>query len=267
VSAVYSHVAVDVEDQLATVVLARPDAGNALTPELLAEAHDALAAIAADRSIRALVLTGAGKAFSTGGDLSVIRATLEGNGDPQLAVDRSLGMLGEVVLLLRRMPQPSVAAVNGQAAGAGFSLALACDLRIGSRAAAFNFAYGALGASPDGGMTWFLPRLVTPARAAELLMDQPILRADAALAEGLLSEVVEREDLLDAARKRARRLAAKAPHAIYTARALVESSLDLPLAQQLDRERELFAEAVRSADFRNALAAALNGRRPTFAGR
>ena len=266
-SAVYSHVAVDVEDELATLALARPDAGNALTPELLAEAHDALAAIAADRSIRALILTGAGKAFSIGGDLSVIRKTLEGNGDPQAAVDRSLGMLGEVVLLLRTLPQPSVAAVNGQAAGAGFALALACDVRIGSRAAAFNFAYGALGASPDGGMTWFLPRVVAPARAAQLLMDQPILRANAALADGILSEVVAREDLLDAARKRARRLAAKAPHAVYTARALVDSSLDLTLAQQLDRERELFAEAVRSADFRNGLAAALNGRRPTFAGR
>jgi enoyl-CoA hydratase/carnithine racemase len=259
--------AVQVTDEVAVVLLTRPDSGNTVTPEVLAEFEQALAWVAAEDSVRALVIAAEGRAFSLGGDLRVIKATLEdGEHDPVTEVDRAVGGLADAILALRRLTKPTVAAVNGQAAGAGFSLALACDVRVASQSAAFNFAYGALGGSPDGGMTYFLPRVVAPARAVELLMEQPVLRARAAHAEGIVSQVVSREELMDTALRTARRLGAKAPHSIRAARELVESALALSLPDQLARERDLFAQAVRTHDFREGVTAALEGRRPTFAG-
>jgi|SRR5215213_7148305 len=261
------HVQVTVEDEVATLTLNRPDAGNSLTHEVLAELDAALDSAASEDRAHPLVVTGAGRAFSTGGDLAVLLEGLERSRDEAVAdADASLAALADVIMRLRRHPAPTIAAVNGQAAGAGFSLALACDIRIASARAAFHFAYGALGTSPDGGMTWFLPRVVSPARAAELLIEQPVLRAPRALEEGIVSEVVPADELLEAARKRAGRLAAKAPHSVRTARPLIESGAEATLAEQLVREREEFAAAVRTDDFRAGVAAVMEGRRPVFSG-
>src|SRR4029077_5707837 len=127
-------------------------------------------------------------------------------------VRRGAEALHQAIVDLRRIPYPVIAAVNGPAAGAGFSLALACDTRIASESAFFVCAYGRIGASPDGGMTYFLPRVVGPSRALELLLEDPNLDAAAALDEGLVRQVVAPEELMDAARAKAEELAAKAPH-------------------------------------------------------
>lgn len=254
------------DDRVATLTLQRPSEGNALTPELLGELAAALDELAASPA-RAVVLTGAGRAFSLGGDLGVIRSALARPQDAQAQVDHALSRLAGVVLALRALPQPVVAAINGQAAGAGLALALACDVRIASARAALNFAYGALGTSPDGGMTWFLPRLVPPGRATQLLIEQPILRAPQALEEGLVSEVAPAAELLDRARRYAARLATVAPHAVRTARELVAGAADGSLPAQLERERDAFARAVATEDFREGVDAVLEGRRPVFHGR
>ena len=146
----------------------------------------------ADRApLRALIVTGAGKAFCAGGDVTWFRKGVEDEEiDLPSEVRRGAEALHAAIVDLRRIPYPVIAAVNGPAAGAGFSLALACDTRIASESAFFACAYGRIGASPDGGMTYFLPRVVGPSRALELLLDDPNMSAAEALEEGLVREVV-----------------------------------------------------------------------------
>ena len=153
------------------------------------------AAWLADRApLRALIVTGEGRAFSAGGDVNWFKRGLEESGDDLPAdVRRGADVLHQAIVDFRRIPYPVIAAVNGVAAGAGFSLALMCDTRIASEDAAFVCAYGRIGASPDGGMTYFLPRMVGPARAIELLLNDPLLSAEQALEMGIVSEVVPGE--------------------------------------------------------------------------
>ena len=133
---------------------------------------------------------------------------------------RGAEALHAAIVDLRRIPYPVIGAVNGPAAGAGFSLALACDTRIASEAAFFACAYGRIGASPDGGMTYFLPRVVGPSRALEILLNDPNMTAQDALAERLVAEVVAPDELMDRARAKAEKLAAKAPHYVRMAKML-----------------------------------------------
>jgi len=241
------------------VELARPKSGNAMDLDLLTALADRLEEAAQARP-RALVLAAAGRAFSLGGDVTGFAELVEAGEDAAIAhLRRSIDDLGRSILLLRRFPAPTVAAVQGQAAGAGLSLALACDLRVMADRAALNVAYGRLGASPDGGMTWLLPRVIAPARAVRLLMRQPVLRAEQALAEGLVDEVVPRAATRDAALAAAGRLGALAPHAVVSARLLVDAAHGATLEQQLDRERETFAAGVRTPDLQRAVAAAARG--------
>jgi enoyl-CoA hydratase/carnithine racemase len=160
-----------------------------------------------------------------------------------------------------------IAAVNGVAAGAGFSLALMCDTRIASEEAAFVCAYGRIGASPDGGMTYFLPRMVGPARAVELLLNDPMLSAAEAREMGIVAEVVPGERLMDRAREKARKLAAKAPHYVRMSKLLVGQSLDNTLADHLQVERHGIADSMATEDLREGVTAFLEGREATFTGR
>lgn len=254
------------EGDVIVLVLDHPES-NALTRPVLREFHAALDAVCSEETVRPVVVTGAGRTFSTGADLGALLEGLARGGDAAAAESNtSLSLLAGMILRLHRLPVPTIAAINGQAAGAGFSLALACDVRIASERVALNFAYGALGASPDGGMTWFLPRLVPPARASQLLLEQPVLRAQAALEEGLVSDVVAHDSLMTAALKRARRLAVKAPHSLRTARLLIEAGAAPSLEAQLRRERAAFATAARTDDLRAGVTAMLEGRRVEFTG-
>jgi enoyl-CoA hydratase/carnithine racemase len=181
-------------------------------------------------------------------------------------VRRGAEVLHQAIVDFRRIPYPVIGAVNGVAAGAGFSLALMCDLRIASAAASFVVAYGRIGASPDGGMTYFLPRVVGPAKALELMLSDPLLSAAEALELGLVSEVAEPDELLATARAKAGELAAKAPHYVRMAKLLVGQSLDNSLTEQLQVERHGIADSMGTADLREGLAAFFEGREARFSG-
>ncbi len=186
---------IEIDGDIGTLTLDRPDAFNAMSPELIGELTVAFAWLADEAPLSGLILTGAGKAFCAGGDVNWFKTGVEDDSiDLPAQVRRGAEALHTAIVDLRRIPYPVIAAVNGPAAGAGFSLALACDFRIASEAAFFACAYGRIGASPDGGMTYFLPRVVGPSRALELLLEDPNMSAADALARGSSARSSRRTD-------------------------------------------------------------------------
>ena len=186
---------IEIDDAIGTLTLARPDALNAMSPEMIGELSVAAAWLADLAPLRALVVTGEGRAFSSGGDVNWFREGLERDDiDLPSSVRRGADVLHQAIVDFRRIPYPVIAAINGPAAGAGFSLALMCDIRIASDAAFFAIAYGRIGAAPDGGMTYFLPRVIGPGPALELLLEDPNLSAADALERGLVSKVVPADE-------------------------------------------------------------------------
>lgn len=258
---------VTLEEGLATVTLNRPDSFNSMSPELIAELPVAFSWLADRSGARAAILTGAGRAFSAGGDINWFKRSMEDDSiDPVAEVRRGADVLHQGILDLRRVAFPVVAAVNGPAAGAGLSLALACDYRIASSEAFVAAAYGRIGASPDGGLTWLLPRAVGEAKAMEILLNDPNLDAEAALAAGLVNEVCEPERLLDRAREKARKLGEKSPHYVRMCKKLVGGAFDRGLADHLQLERHGIAEAMGTEDARRGVAGFLAGEKPGFRG-
>ena len=259
---------IEVDGELGILTLNRPDAFNAMSPELIDELMTAMAWLADEAPIRALIITGAGPAFCAGGDITWFRKGME---DPDIDISadvrRGAEALHSAIVDLRRIEQPVIAAVNGPAAGAGFSLALACDIRISAESAFFAPAYGRIGASPDGGMTYFLPRVVGPAKALELLLDDPNLKAHDALAMGLVSDVVPDDQLMDRARERAAKLATLAPHYVKMAKRLVGTSIEHTITEHLQLERHGIADGLGTEDARLAVTAFFSGEKPEFQGR
>lgn len=258
---------IEIEGEIGTLTLERPEALNAMSPEMIGELVLASGWLADRAPLRALIVTGAGRGFSAGGDVNWFRGGLD---DPELDlpadVRRGADVLHQAIVDFRRIPYPVIGAINGVAAGAGFSLALMCDLRIASAEAAFVCAYGRIGASPDGGMTYFLPRVVGPAKALELLLEDPLLSADQALELGLVSKVVAAEELSGEARAKAESLAAKAPHYVRMAKRLVGQSLDNSLADHLQLERHGIADSMATEDLREGVTAFFDGREARFTG-
>ena len=163
------HLRLEIDGEIGTLTLDRPKVLNAMSPDLIAELVTASGWLADRAPLRALIVTGEGRAFSAGGDVNWFKRGLEESGEYLSAdVRRGADVLHQAIVDFRRIPYPVIAAVNGVAAGAGFSLALMCDTRIASDQASFVIAYGRIGASPDGGMTYFLPRVVGQARAVEI---------------------------------------------------------------------------------------------------
>ena len=179
---------IEVDGQIGTLTLNRPDALNAMSPELIGELTIAAAWLADRAPIRALIVTGAGRAFCSGGDVNWFkRGVTDESVDLPSEVRRGAEALHNAIVDIRRIPYPVIAAINGPAAGAGMSLALSADIRIASEDAFLAIAYGRIGAAPDGGMTYFLPRVVGPAKALELALNDPNLDANAALEAGLVT--------------------------------------------------------------------------------
>ncbi len=258
----------EIDGEIGTLTLDRPKVLNAMSPELIAELVTAASWLADRASLRALIVTGEGRAFSAGGDVTWFKRGLEESGEWLSAdVRRGADVLHQAIVDFRRIPYPVIAAVNGVAAGAGFSLALMCDTRIASAEAAFVCAYGRIGASPDGGMTYFLPRVVGPSRAIELLLEDRLLSAEQARQEGIVAEVVPADRLMEAARERAEGLAAKAPHYVRTSKFLVSQSIENNLAEHLQLERHGIADSMATEDLREGVTAFLEGRQATFTGR
>ena len=256
-----SPLRVETADAIVTLTLDRPEALNALTAALKRDLLVALRRIGRDRSVRAVVLTGAGRAFCAGQDL---KERLAPDAPPLSVVLRD--EYNPIISAMRSLDQPIVGAINGVAAGAGASLALACDVRVAAEDASFALAFGRIGLVPDSGATWFLPRLVGPAKAAELaLVGTPLSAADAERF-GLVAKVVPAEALAGEARAIATRLAGLAPIALaQTKRALERSwSLDLDAALEEEAWRQGIAGA--TADHAEGIAAFVEKRPPVFRG-
>jgi enoyl-CoA hydratase/carnithine racemase len=259
---------IEVEDGIGTLTVNRPEVLNAMSPDLIAELVTAAGWLADRARLRGLIVTGAGRAFSAGGDVTWFKRGLEQSGEYLSAdVRRGAEALHQAIVDFRRIPYPVIGAINGVAAGAGFSLALMCDLRIASEDAAFVCAYGRIGASPDGGMTYFLPRVVGPARALELLLEDPVLNAEQAREEGIVTEVVPADRLLDAARDRAQELAKRAPHYVRMSKLLVSRSLENSLTEHLQLERHGIADSMATEDLRIGVEAFFGGGKAEFTGR
>ncbi|MCF6467477.1 enoyl-CoA hydratase [Nonomuraea sp. MG754425] len=253
----------DLADAVATVTLDRPDAMNSLTAELKQALLEALRRAAADRAVRAVLLTGAGRAFCAGQDLREHAANLEaGRG----LADTVRAHYNPIVELIATMPKPVVAAVNGVAAGAGASLAFACDLRVASERATFALAFAGIGLAPDSGASWTLPRLIGRGRAAELMLLGEPLGAARALELGLVTRVVPADELLKNAGELAARLAS-GPTLAYAAtkRALAYASAHA-LPDALAMEADIQDRCVATQDHLHATRAFLAKEAPTFDG-
>lgn len=255
-------VVLSVVDAVAVVRLNRPSVLNAIDAPTAVALSDTFDAIASRADIRAIVLAGEGRAFCAGGDVGRF-----GTDDPEAAIEAIITPLHNALRRLNDLPQPSIAAVQGAAAGAGFSLALACDFAIAADTAKFTLAYARIGASPDGSATYHLPRIVGLRKAKELALLAETIDAAEALQLDLVNRVVPAADLEDEAMRLARRLAAGPTAAYGRTRTLLAASLGNDLHTQLDAERASFKALTRTGDFREGVSAFLDKRPAQFRGR
>lgn len=254
-----------VTDGYATITLNRPDKLNAFSTEMHGALREALAKVAEDAEIRAALLTGAGRAFCSGQDLSD-RAFKPGDGPLDLgqSLDRFYNPL---IRTLRGLPKPVVCAVNGVAAGAGANIALACDIVLAARSANFIQAFCRLGLVPDSGGSYVLPRLIGTARAMGLTLLGEPLSAERAAEIGLIWKCVEDDKLMDEARGLARHLATRPTKGLALIKQAINASLSNDLDRQLDLERDLQRIAGRTEDYQEGVSAFLAKRKPSFKGR
>lgn len=252
-----------VADGVATITLNRPEVLNALDGEMMIRLRAVAEDVQADETVRAVLLRGAGPAFASGGDVGLFHSRLEDM--PRLTV--SLGReLQFAMLALRRTGKPVVARVHGAVAGAGMSLLAAADLAIAAGDTRFSLAYASIGTSPDGGATWFLPRLMGYKKAMELaLMPDPI-DAGTARALGLVNWVCPEAELDGEVARILARLADGPTIAYGETKALMNRSFDNTLETHLEAELQAFARCARTADFREGVSAFVERRKPVFKG-
>lgn len=260
----YETIDVDLQAGIATITLNRPAQFNALNLQMSKDLLDATIRLDEDPAVRCVVLTGAGKAFFAGGDLSGFGAAGDGRG----------GLLKEMttyfhgaIARLGAMNAPVIAKINGVAAGAGFSTMLACDLAVAAASAKFTMAYTRSGLTPDGSSTWFLPRTVGLRRAQELTLLNPTLTADQALEWGLITKVVPDAELAGAVAEMAALIAAGPTLTLGGAKRLLRMSADHGLETQMEHEARSIAAISLTRDGREGVAAFLEKRAAVFEGR
>jgi 2-(1,2-epoxy-1,2-dihydrophenyl)acetyl-CoA isomerase len=241
------------------IMLNRPERLNALTVEMGSALLDALDEAEGDEFCRAVLLTGAGRGFCAGQDLSEV------SGDTDLA--QVLDHYNRMIRKLRVVPLPVVCAVNGVAAGAGANLALACDIVLAARSASFTQPFAKIGLVPDCGGTWFLPRLVGAARARALAMLAEPVPAATAAEWGMIWQVIDDDRLMDEAHRLAARLATQATQGLALTKRALDGAETNDLDRQLDLERVLQGEAGRTPDYAEGVRAFLEKRPPVFSGR
>jgi len=259
----YQNIVFETADGVARLTLNRPERLNSFNTEMHAEVRAALVSLK-DSAARVLVITGAGRGFCAGQDLTD-RAVAPGGAPPDLAasIEKNYKPL---VLALRSLPMPVIAAVNGVAAGAGANIALACDLVIAARSASFVQAFSKLGLVPDSGGTWTLPRLVGTARALGLTLLGDKLSAEQAASWGLIWRCVEDGELVSAVEDLARQFAAAPTRGLARTKQAIYEGLSRTLAQQLDIERDYQGELGHSADYAEGVTAFAAKRTPRFSG-
>ena len=251
---------------VATVTLNRPDALNALNSTLVEELQKALAEAAGDPEVRCVVITGAGRGFCAGADLAQLEDAYKA-GEPPALGDMLRARYHPVILPIVSMEKPVVASVNGVAAGAGASLALACDFRIASDKAKFFQAFVKVGLVPDSGSTYFLPRLVGTAKAAELAMLGEIVGAEEALRIGMVTKVVPADDLEKETRAFADRLASGPTRSYALTKKALRFGAVQDLESALEYEADLQNQIALTADHLEGVKAFMEKREPRFEGR
>ena len=248
---------------LATITLNRPEKLNAICPELITDLLDVIEEIGKDNEIRAILLTGAGRAFCAGGD---VRDLLSQTDNPVEIMANSLEG-ARIISGMRNMPKPWVAAVNGPAIGAGCNLALGCDIIIAAQNAVFSMAFMNLGLHPDTGGVYLLSRLVGTARACEMVFTGKMIDAVEAERIGLINQVVPPEDLKDTATKMTLRLAQGPSKAIGMAKASIYQAVTMDMAPILETEARAASLCISTEDAKEGIKAILEKRKPEFKGK
>jgi len=261
----YQTITYEVRESVLTITLNRPERLNAIDMVVAQELRTVFSSAAEDSSVRAIILTGAGRAFSAGGDIKAMAHNI--SAEPELFFDEPLSVIHDLILAIRQIQKPVIAAVNGVASGAGCNLALACDLRIASESARFNQAFVKIGLTPDAGGSFILPRLVGWSRATELLMTGAIVDAREAAAIGLVNRTVPDAEYWDVVWRTTVDLA-NGPTAAYgRIKQLLDASANSSYAQQLKLEQETQLASGRTVDFVEGITAFTERRKPIFKGR
>lgn len=255
------------KDGIATITLNRPERLNAIGLNMQLELGKALEEANSDDEVRVLIITGAGRGFCSGADLTVLGDTAEQVGQHLVARSPAAGGIRSFTLQLQNFEKPTIAAVNGHAVGAGLSLALACDIKIASDRARFSQIFIKRGLVPDTGSTYFLPRLVGMARACEMAFTGDILDAEQAKEYGLVSRVVPHDELMGVVRELAAKIAAGPPIAMKLAKRALNRGATSDLASALEFEGYMQGICFGTEDFKEGMAAFLEKREPGFKGR
>ena len=262
----FDTVLYSLENGVATVTMNRPEALNALSLQLTLDLAAAIRQAVADGA-RAVILTGSGRAFCSGGDLREMRLMWEKEGRIEAFLEDPLKALHDVILLIRETPIPFVAAVNGVCAGAGTNFALACDVVFAGDDAVFREAFVRIGLSPDCGGTFFLPRAVGEKIAAELFFTGDAVNAQRAVEIGMINRAVPAATLLEEANKFAAKLAAGPTGSIGRIKRMLNATFSNTLEEQLELEHECQIESGKSDDFKEGVAAFFEKRPPNFTGK
>src|SRR5258705_9922748 len=260
----YEHILVTENEGVRTITLNRPDKLNAFIGHMRRVLAEALEEAGSDRTVRVVVITGAGRAFCAGGDVSYMAELIERH--DSLEFERILGAGRRVITGIRQMTKPVIAAVNGPASGAGCNLALACDLRVASTNATFSESFLKVGLHPDWGGTYFLPRLVTPNKACEMFFLGEAMEAVEALRLGIVNQVVAPEELEAATQQLAERLRTAPPIALAAAKQAVYMKEAASLDEMLRYETEAQIRCFESEDGHEGVRAFLEKRDPRFTG-
>ena len=262
----YENLLLEIEDQVAVVTLNRPEKLNAINPELHEEMMQVCRQLREDDGVRVVIWTGAGRGFCSGVDLTGVRSSGEVQSRTE-RIDEYRWVGRQAIEVYRGLDKPTIAAINGIAVGAGMSLALACDLRVGSESSRFKTVFIERSLSPDSGLSYFLPRIVGASRAFDLVFTSRLVEADEAFRIGLLDRLVPAEGLLDEAKELARQIAFWAPVAMQMSKRVLQHSMESNLEEQLRYEIHGMAFARRAPhDVEEAAASFRERRSPNFTG-
>jgi 2-(1,2-epoxy-1,2-dihydrophenyl)acetyl-CoA isomerase len=263
----YETLLYEITDGVLTITMNRPDKLNALTDTMLSELNDAFKQAERDKTVRAVILTGAGRGFCAGADLAVAMANRNGGESVKGYFRKRLDdTYNPLVMRMRQLPKPIIAAVNGVAAGAGLSLACICDLRIAVESAVFTQAFVKIGLVPDSGSTWIMPRLIGMTRAMDMMITGRKINSKEALEWGLLNQVTEDGRLMEVVGALAAEFAAAPTATIGYIKRAVNYAAGHTLEQALEYEAQMQEIAGSTADHQEGVAAFLEKRTPAFKG-